>query len=72
MSASVETLVNREYKHGWVTDIETDTLPPGLSEDVVRAISAKKQEPAFLLEWRLKAYRRWLTREEPHHWANLK
>ena len=72
MSASVETLVNREYKHGWVTDIETDTLPPGLSEDVVRAISAKKQEPAFLLDWRLKAYRRWLTMEEPHHWANLK
>ena len=72
MSASVETLVNREYKHGWVTDIETDTLPPGLSEDVIRAISAKKQEPAFLLEWRLKAYRRWLTMEEPRHWPNLK
>ena len=72
MSASVETLVNREYKHGWVTDIETDTLPPGLSEDVIRAISAKKQEPAFLLEWRLKAYRRWLTMDEPRHWPNLK
>ena len=71
MSASVDTLVNREYKHGWVTDIETDTLPPGLNEDVIRAISAKKQEPAFLLEWRLKAYRRWLTMEEPHHWPNL-
>ncbi|HUF25482.1 MAG TPA: Fe-S cluster assembly protein SufB [Gemmatimonadaceae bacterium] len=71
MSASVETLVSREYRHGWVTDIESDTFPPGLSEDVVRAISAKKNEPAFMLEWRLKGYRRWLTMEEPHHWPNI-
>ena len=70
MSASIESLVNREYQHGWVTDIESDTVPPGLSEDVVRLISQKKNEPEWLLEWRLKAYRRWLTMKEPH-WANV-
>ncbi len=67
----VESLVGREYQYGFVTDIESDALPPGLSEDVVRLISAKKQEPLFMLEWRLKAYRRWLTMQEPHHWANI-
>jgi Fe-S cluster assembly protein SufB len=71
MSSPVENLVNREYKYGFVTDIEADSLPPGLSEDVIRIISAKKQEPAFMLEWRLKAYRRWLEMSEPHHWANI-
>jgi Fe-S cluster assembly protein SufB len=71
MSSPVENLVNREYKYGFVTDIEADTLPPGLNEDVIRLISAKKQEPAFMLEWRLKAYRRWLEMSEPHHWANI-
>ncbi len=71
MSASIETLVNREYQYGFVTDIEQDTIPRGLNEDVVRLISAKKQEPAFLLEWRLKAYRRWLTMKEPH-WGNVR
>ena len=70
MSSSVETLVNKEYKYGFVTDIESDTLPKGLSEDVVRLISAKKSEPEWLLEWRLKAYRRWLTMTEPH-WPNV-
>jgi Fe-S cluster assembly protein SufB len=70
MSASIETLVNREYQYGFVTDIEQDTIPRGLSEDVVRLISAKKQEPEFLLNWRLKAYRRWLQMKEPH-WANV-
>jgi len=70
MADSVESLVNREYKWGFVTDIDTDTVPPGLSEDVIRVISAKKQEPAFLLEWRLHAYRAWLKMSEPH-WANL-
>src|SRR6478736_4651893 len=70
MSSSIESLISREYQHGFVTDIESDTLPPGLSEDVVRAISAKKDEPAFMLEWRLKAYRRWLTMKEPH-WPNV-
>jgi Fe-S cluster assembly protein SufB len=71
MSASIETLVNREYPYGFVTDIESDTIPRGLNEDVVRLISAKKGEPDFLLDWRLKAYRRWLTMTEPH-WANVK
>ena len=63
-------MISREYQHGFVTDIESDTLPPGLSEDVVRAISAKKDEPPFMVEWRLKAYRRWLTMKEPH-WPNV-
>ncbi|HEY7681927.1 MAG TPA: Fe-S cluster assembly protein SufB [Gemmatimonadales bacterium] len=69
--SSVESLVNREYRYGFVTDIESDTIPRGLSEDVVRLISAKKQEPAWMTEWRLKAYRRWLEMKEPHHWANI-
>jgi Fe-S cluster assembly protein SufB len=71
MSSSIETLVNREYKFGFVTDIEADTIPHGLNEETVRLISAKKSEPEWLLEWRLKAYRRWLTMKEPHNWANL-
>src|SRR5438874_1110976 len=70
MSSSIESLISREYQHGFVTDIESDTLPPGLSEDVVRAIAAKKGEPEFMVEWRLKAYRRWLTMHEPH-WPNV-
>ena len=69
--SSVESLVNREYQYGFVTDIESESLPPGLNEDVVRTISAKKQEPAWMTEWRLKAYRRWLEMKEPHHWANV-
>ena len=69
--SSVESLVNREYQYGFVTDIESDTIARGLSEDVIRLISSKKQEPAWLLEWRLKAYRRWLEMTEPHHWANI-
>jgi Fe-S cluster assembly protein SufB len=71
MSSTIESLVTREYKHGFATDIAADTLPPGLNEETVRAISAKKDEPAFLLEWRLKAFRRWLTMSEPH-WPNVK
>ncbi len=70
MSSSVETLVNREYKYGFVTDIESDVAPKGLNEDVIRLISAKKNEPPFMLEWRLKAYRRWLEMAEPH-WPNV-
>ena len=66
----IETLVNRRYKHGFVTDIEADSLPPGLNEDVVRAISARKGEPEFMLEWRLKSYRHWLTMKEPN-WAHV-
>jgi Fe-S cluster assembly protein SufB len=70
MSTAIESLVNKEYPYGFVTDVETDTIPRGLNEDVVRLISSKKSEPAFMLEWRLKAYRRWLTMKEPH-WGNL-
>jgi Fe-S cluster assembly protein SufB len=71
MSSSVETLVNKEYKYGFVTDIESDVAPKGLSEDTIRMISSKKGEPAWLLDWRLKAYRGWLKMAEPH-WANVK
>ncbi len=65
---TLETLTAQEYKWGFVTDIESDTLPPGLNEDVIRVISAKKNEPQFMLDWRLKAYRRWLMMKEPN-WA---
>jgi Fe-S cluster assembly protein SufB len=65
-----ESVLSGEYKYGFVTDVDSDTLPKGLSEDVVRLISKKKGEPAFMLEWRLKAYRYWLTIKEPH-WANF-
>ena len=64
------TLVQREYKEGFVTDIESDTLPPGLDEGVIRIISARKNEPDFMLEWRLEAYRRWREMEEPE-WAHV-
>src|SRR4029079_7369554 len=64
-------LISREYQHGFVTDIESDTIPVGLSEDVVRVISAKKSERASITEWRLKAYRRWLAMKEPH-WPNVR
>ena len=70
MSSSIESLVNKEYAYGFVTDIESDAIPRGLSEETVRLISAKKREPEWLLEWRLKAYRRWLTMTEPH-WPNI-
>src|SRR5678815_5549659 len=70
MGSAIETLVNREYPYGFVTDVETDTIGRGLNEDVIRVISQKKNEPGFMLAWRLKAYRRWLTMKEPH-WANL-
>ncbi len=68
--SSVKELVDREYKWGFVTDIESDVIPPGLNEDVIRLISSKKDEPEWLLEWRLKAYRGWLKMTEPH-WANV-
>ena len=70
MSASIETLVNKEYAYGFVTEIESDTIPPGLSEATIRLISAKKEEPEWLLEWRLKAFRRWQTMTEPR-WPNV-
>ncbi len=74
MSTSTETieeLATREYKYGFVTDVEAEEVPPGLNEDVIRLISAKKNEPEWLLEWRLKAYRIWLKMKEPK-WHNLK
>ena len=71
MSASVTTLVNQPYKYGFVTDIEADTIPRGLSEDVVRLISAKKNEPEFMLEYRLRAYHQWLKMTEPS-WPHVK
>ena len=67
---TIEQLASREYQHGFITDVEQEMIPRGLSEDVVRLISAKKQEPAWLLEWRLQAYRLWLTMKEPT-WANV-
>ncbi len=67
---TIEQLANQEYKWGFVTDIEADTAPRGLNEDIIRFISAKKHEPEWLLEWRLKAYRHWLTMEEPR-WPNV-
>jgi len=70
-SDSVHDLANREYKYGFVTDIEADALPPGLNEDIIRALSAKKAEPEFMLEWRLKAYRHWRTLTEPA-WAKVR
>jgi Fe-S cluster assembly protein SufB len=69
-SPSVESLVQRDYKYGFVTDIESDVAPKGLSEDTVRLISAKKNEPQWLLDWRLKAFRAWQKMSEPH-WPNV-
>jgi Fe-S cluster assembly protein SufB len=66
----VETLANREYKYGFVTEIEADSVPAGLNEEIIGMISAKKREPEWLLEWRLKAYRHWQTMTEPA-WANV-
>jgi Fe-S cluster assembly protein SufB len=69
-TSGLEALLERGYQHGFVTDIESDTVPPGLDEDVVRLISRKKGEPEFLTAWRLKALRHWLTMREPH-WAHV-
>ncbi len=66
----IQRLVEQEYQHGFVTDVEADTVAPGLNEDVIRFISAKKNEPDFLLQWRLKAYQSWLGMKEPH-WASI-
>jgi Fe-S cluster assembly protein SufB len=68
---SIESQVLQPYKYGFVTDIESDNVPAGLNEDIIRLISAKKGEPAFMLEWRLKAFRHWATMTEPT-WANVK
>ena len=67
---ALKEFTEKEYEYGWSVDIETDQLPKGLSEETVRAISSKKNEPEWLLEWRLKAFRYWLTMEEPT-WAHV-
>ncbi|MDE2755099.1 MAG: Fe-S cluster assembly protein SufB, partial [Acidobacteriota bacterium] len=67
---TIQELANQEYKYGFVTDIEADAIPRGLNEEVIRTISARKNEPAFLLDWRLRAYRHWLTMKEPA-WHNV-
>ena len=67
---TIEELANKEYKWGFVTEIESDSIPRGLNEDIIRIISTKKNEPPFMLEWRLKAYRHWLTMKEPT-WQNV-
>src|SRR5580658_8070184 len=67
---TIRDLANREYQHGFETLIDADRVPRGLNEDIIRLISAKKDEPAFMLEWRLKAYRHWLTMTEPT-WPNV-
>jgi Fe-S cluster assembly protein SufB len=69
-TSTIEELANREYKHGFVTEIETEMVPRGLSEDIIHLISTKKREPDFMLQWRLKAYRHWLTMKEPK-WPNV-
>jgi Fe-S cluster assembly protein SufB len=68
--SKIEEFANKEYKYGFVSEIEADTLPKGLNEDIIRQLSAKKNEPEFMLQWRLKAYRHWLTMKEPH-WPNV-
>src|SRR5437870_8925055 len=78
MSSNVNTirdLAEREYKWGFITDIEEERIPKGLNEDIIRLISAKKNEPQFMLEWRLKAYRHWASLEKAQaepKWANVK
>jgi len=69
-TSEIESLANREYRWGFVTDIEADSAPPGLNEEIIRFISMKKNEPDWLLQWRLKAYRHWLSMSEPD-WAHL-
>jgi hypothetical protein len=70
-SNNLDEIVGRKYQHGFVTDIESDTVPPGLDEDVIRLISRKKSEPQFMLDWRLKAFQHWQTMREPN-WANVR
>src|SRR5690606_2948067 len=70
VTTKLDTFLDREYEAGFVTEVESDTIPKGLSEDTIRLISARKGEPAFMLEWRLQAYRRWLTMTEPA-WAQV-
>ena len=74
MTTATETIqdfANRDYQWGFVTDVEVDAVPKGLNEDIIRMISAKKKEPEFMLQWRLKAFRHWLTMKEPRYWPNV-
>ena len=70
-AATIQELSSRQYKYGFVTEIEADSVPPGLNEEIIRLISAKKNEPEFMLEWRLRAFRHWLTMKEPR-WQNVR
>ena len=69
-TATIESLANQDYKWGFVSNIDAVSVPPGLNEDIIRTISAKKNEPEFMLDWRLRAYRHWLTMKEPT-WPNV-
>src|SRR5690606_18190271 len=68
---TLEALIRQKYRHGFVTDIESDTVPPGHDEHIIRLTSRKKKGPSFMLEWRLRAFRHWLTMKEPS-WAHLR
>ncbi len=68
---TIESRLSQEYEYGFVTDIDQETIPPGLDEETVKTISLKKNEPDWLLKWRLKAYRQWLKMEEPD-WSMVK
>ena len=68
---AVDKFIAKEYEHGFVTELDAETLPPGLNEQVIRTISAKKNEPEFMLQWRLQAYEHWLTIQQPN-WAHLR
>ena len=68
---TLASLTSKEYEYGFISDIEADQAPPGLNEGIIRFISAKKKEPAFMLEWRLKAFSHWLTMKEPN-WQNVR
>jgi Fe-S cluster assembly protein SufB len=70
-TSTIEQFATQDYQFGFITDVEQDTFPVGLSEDVIRMISAKKEEPEWMLDWRLRSYRHWLTMEEPT-WANVR
>ena len=65
MASTIEQQVNQQYKYGWTTDIDSELVPAGLNEEIIRLISAKKKEPEWLTEWRLKAFRHWQTMN--HH-----
>src|SRR5438045_3950262 len=67
----IQSLANKEYQWGFVSDIEADSAPPGLNEEIIRFISLKKGEPSWMLDWRLKAFRHWKTMTEPHSWPHI-